>query len=139
MKKRKIALCGSMKVKDQIIALGEEITKRDFEALLPEECIAGKPKNEASRAHFKRIIEQADAILVVNATAHDTENYIGPNSFAEIAIAFYYNKPVFLWHDIYGINHNKFTLFDHAFNLRYKSLQDVIRRFPERHQTLIIN
>ena len=101
MKKRKIALCGSMKVKDQIIALGEEITKHDFEALLPEECIAGKPKNEASRAHFKRIIEQADAILVVNATTHDTENYIGPNSFAEIAIAFYYNKPVFLWHDVY--------------------------------------
>lgn len=101
MKKRKIALCGSMKVKDQIIALGEELTSRGYEVLLPEECIAGQPKIEASRAHFKRIIERADAILVVNATSHDTEDYIGPNTFAEIAFAFYYNKPIFLWHNLY--------------------------------------
>ena len=89
MKKTKIALCGSMKVKAQIIALGEELEKRGYEVLLPEECIKSLPK--------------ADAILVVNATAHDTENYIGPNSFAEIAFAFYFNKPIYLWHDIYEL------------------------------------
>ena len=101
MKKTKIALCGSMKVKAQIIALNEELEQRGYEALLPVECINSLPKVEASRAHFKRIIEQADRILVVNATAHDTKNYIGPNSFAEIAFAFYFHKQIYLWHDIY--------------------------------------
>ena len=103
MKKTKIVLCGSMKVKAQIIALSEELEQRGYEALLPVECINSLPKAEASRAHFKRIIEQADKILVVNATAHDTKNYIGPNSFAEIAFAFYFNKPIYLWHDIYEL------------------------------------
>ena len=77
--------------------------ERKKEVLLPEECIKSLPKAEASRAHFKRIIEQADKVLIVNATAHDTENYIGPNSFAEIAFAFYFNKPIYLWHDIYEL------------------------------------
>ncbi len=102
MKKYKIVFCGSMKIKDQIVALSEELTTRGYEVIIPAEIREDMTKSDASRRHFDRIIKDADAVFVVNATAHDTENYIGPNSFAEIAFAFYFKKPIFLWHDIYA-------------------------------------
>lgn len=101
MKKRTIVLCGSMKIKDQIVALSEELIARGYDAIVPAEIHDEMTKADASHRHFDRIIKDADAILVVNATAHDTEDYIGPNSFAEIAFAFHFNKPIYLWHDIY--------------------------------------
>lgn len=39
--------------------------------------------------------------MVVNATKNGIDNYIGPNSFAEIAFGFYFNKRVYLLNDIY--------------------------------------
>lgn len=61
-----------------------------------------EPKMIASRAHLNRILESdTDAILVVNEDKPNLPNYIGPNSFAEIAFGFYYHKKVFLLNDIY--------------------------------------
>lgn len=97
-----IVLCGSMKVKDRIIEISEELIKRGFKVLLPVECMEGKPKVIASRAHFDRIIHQeTDSILIVNNTKNGIENYIGPNSFAEAAFAFYHNKKIYLFNEIY--------------------------------------
>jgi len=62
----------------------------------------GLDKVIASRAHFNRIADpENDTIIVVNATKNGIENYIGPNSFAEIAFGFYFNKKVFLLNDVY--------------------------------------
>lgn len=97
-----IVLCGSMKVKESIIALGQELESIGYKVLLPEECIAGLPKEIASRAHINRIIDaNTDKVLIVNNRKGDIDNYIGPNSFAEIAFSFYYNKPIYLLNDIY--------------------------------------
>lgn len=102
MKKPKIVLCGSMKVKDEIIKIKDELEKRDYEVLLPIECMQGLPKEIASRAHFDRISNPNNKIvLIVNATKNGIENYIGPNSFAEIAFAFYFKKDIYLLNDIY--------------------------------------
>lgn len=99
---KKVVLCGSMKVVDKILEVKEELTKLGFEVLLPEECMQGLPKVIASRAHFDRIVdEKNEYILIVNATKNGIENYIGPNSFAEIAMAFYHNKKIFLLNDLY--------------------------------------
>ena len=95
-----IVLCGSMKVKDKILEVYETL-KTEYNVLLPKECMEGLPKEIASKAHFNRIINEADAILVVNSTKNNIENYIGPNSFCEIAFAFHFNKKVFLLNDLY--------------------------------------
>lgn len=104
MRKKKISivLCGSMKVKDKIIEISNELEKIGYNVLLPVECMQGLEKVIASRAHFDRISNPDNqAILIVNVTKNGIENYIGPNSFAEIAFGFYFNKKVFLLNDIY--------------------------------------
>lgn len=97
-----IVLCGSMKVKPEIIRVSEELEKMGFGVKLPKECMEGKPKEIASRAHFNRIMDKDnEVVLIVNATKNGIENYIGPNSFAEIAFAFMFNKKTYLLNDIY--------------------------------------
>lgn len=98
----KVVLCGSMKVKDKILEVGNILKDIGFDVLYPTECLEGKPKEIASRAHFNRICaEETDIVLIVNEKAHDKDNYIGPNSFAEIAFGFYFNKDVYLLNDYY--------------------------------------
>lgn len=99
---KNIVLCGSMKVKDEIIRVQELLKEKGYNVLLPVECMEGKPKVIASRAHFDRIVNSDNEyILIVNATKNGIENYIGPNSFAEIAFAFYHNKKTFVLNDFY--------------------------------------
>jgi len=59
-------------------------------------------KREVSMRHFSEIAK-ADtyAILVVNELKNGISNYIGANTFAEVAIAFYFGKKIFLLNDIY--------------------------------------
>lgn len=97
-----IVLCGSMKFKGNIISLKDELEALGHVVKLPIECINGEPKIMASRAHFNRIVdEETDAIVVVNQNKNDLKNYIGPNTFAEIAFAFFHNKKIFILNDIY--------------------------------------
>lgn len=99
---KNIVLCGSMKVKDRIIEVKNDLEELGFNVLLPIECMNGLPKNEASRKHFERIVDEDNTyVLVVNCEANGKENYIGPNTFAEIAFAFYYNKKIYLLNDYY--------------------------------------
>lgn len=99
---KSIVLCGSMKVLDKIYEVKEILESKGFNVILPKECIDGLPKVVASKAHFNRIIDpKNEIILVVNSTKNGIENYIGPNSFAEIAFAFYYLKKIYLLNDIY--------------------------------------
>ena len=103
MKKTKnIVLCGSMKVKDKIVDLSKELEEMGYNVLLPVECMQGLDKVIASRAHFDRIADpKNDTVLIVNATKNGIDNYIGPNSFAEISFGFYFKKNVYLLNDIY--------------------------------------
>ena len=99
---KNIVLCGSMKVKDKMLEIARDLQANDYNVLLPEECIQGKPKAVASRAHFDRIIDKNnEIILVVNEPKNGVDNYIGPNTFAEIAFAFRFNKKIYLLNDIY--------------------------------------
>lgn len=100
--KRNIVLCGSMKVKNDIFKTALILQSKGYDVLLPEECISGEEKSIASRKHFDRIVNPDNTIiLVVNATRNGIPNYIGANSFAEIAMAFYHNKKIYLLNDIY--------------------------------------
>lgn len=96
-----IILCGSMRVKKRIFEVKEILENNGFNVLLPEECIKGVNKTEASRAHFDRIIFNDADVLIVNEEKNGIKNYIGPNSLCEVAFSFYYNKKIFLLNDIY--------------------------------------
>lgn len=99
---KNIVLCGSMKVKNKILEIEHELKEKGYNVLLPKECMEGLPKEVASRAHFKRIIDKEnDTVLIVNATKNGISNYIGPNSFAEIAFAFFYNKNIYVLNEFY--------------------------------------
>lgn len=99
---RNIVLCGSMRVKDRIIEIANKLEAMGYNVLLPVECMQGVQKVIASRAHLNRVIDKDnEIILIVNETKNGIENYIGPNSFAEISFGFYYNKRVYLFNDIY--------------------------------------
>ena len=99
---KNIVLCGSMKVKDKIIERAKELEDMGYNVLLPVECMQGLDKLIASRAHLDRVIDpNNEIILVINETKNGIENYVGANSFAEIAFAFYYKKRVYLLNDIY--------------------------------------
>lgn len=64
---KNIVLCGSMSIKDKMLTIAETLKVHGYNILLPNECIEGKPKLEASRAHFNRIIDHnTNAILVIN-------------------------------------------------------------------------
>lgn len=97
-----VVLCGSMKVKDKILEVSDDLKKMGFNVLLPVECMRGEEKIIASRAHLDRICNpDNEIILIVNEVKNDKENYIGPNTFAEIAFGFYFHKRVYLLNDIY--------------------------------------
>lgn len=99
---KNIVLCGSMKVKEDILEVKQKLEKKGYNVLLPEECLKNLPKEIASRTHFSRIKDKNNEIvLIVNTTKNGIKNYIGPNSFAEIAFAFYFNKNIFLLNDYY--------------------------------------
>lgn len=102
MEKKIIVLCGSMKVKEDIIKIKEKLEKKNYKVFLPIECMQGLPKEIASRAHFKRIQDpKNEIVLIVNTTKNGIKNYIGPNSFAEIAFAFYFKKEIYVLNDYY--------------------------------------
>ena len=85
-----------------VLQLGEDIRNMGYEVIVPKEFLVEMGKKEASMLHFGEIAKpETDAILVVNEDKEDIQNYVGPNSFAEVALAFYFGKKVFLKNDIY--------------------------------------
>ena len=59
-------------------------------------------KRNLSMGHFAEVAhEDTRAIVVINEPKNGVANYIGANTFAEIALAFYFDKKIFLLHDIY--------------------------------------
>jgi hypothetical protein len=115
----KIALCGSLNFTEDMIRIKEQLEKKGHEVLLPpslrkfglknaddaEKLKSNRKKyiNEIkpvyTKEHFKNIMN-SDAILVLNKEKHGIENYIGGATFAEIMLAFHYNKKIFFFNPI---------------------------------------
>lgn len=111
----KIALCGSLNFTEEIMKIEKELASKGHKVLLPASIKKFSLKNSNGalksnrknylgikpsymKEHFNKIAD-SDAILVVNAEKNEIENYI-ENAFAEIMIAFHYNKKVFLLNPI---------------------------------------
>ena len=111
MSKPLVVLCGSMTHYRRMLALKAELEARGILVVAPADERELAQASVAERVRYKRRISESyfriirrravSAILVVNLPKHGRKNYIGPNSFAEIAIALNARKPIFLLRGIY--------------------------------------
>lgn len=106
----KIVISGSMSFYDDMQKYADILQKRGLEVVIPEEddwdSIPASEimeyKKQVSIKHFDEIASQStDAILVLNQRKKDIDNYIGANTFAEIAIAFYFKKKIYILNGYY--------------------------------------
>ena len=107
---KNIVLCGSMAFIGKMKECAKSLSENGFVPIVPDEDIGGligeSEKNEykrkVSRIHFDKIADRNTyAILVVNERKNDKDNYIGANTFAEIALAFYFGKKIYILNDLY--------------------------------------
>lgn len=102
----KICVCCSLSFTDEVLALAEKLETLGHELLLPNgminrvteqedfDPVKTKAATDAVRKHIDKIRE-ADAVLVCNYDKKDIKNYIGANTFIEIAAAHYMHKPIY--------------------------------------------
>ena len=111
----KIALCGSLNFGEKAFnEVKERLVSMNHEVLLPASIEKFGPKIDEIknnkklylsiapdfiRKHFNKVAD-SDAILVINMERHGIKNYIGGNTFAEMMVAFYLNKKIFLLNPI---------------------------------------
>ena len=121
----KITICGSIAFIDQMLATQKKLEELGHEVKIPPYQImddngklipakeyyamrkqasddAGwiwERKGEAIKNHFDKVI-WSDAILVLNYDKNSIANYIGPNTFLEIGLAFHARKKIFLLNPI---------------------------------------
>jgi hypothetical protein len=70
-----------------------------MEDLTLEEYQAAKCR--AAREHLQKVMDpRTFAVLAVNADKHGIRHYMGPNTFAEVAVAFALGKHIYLLQDI---------------------------------------
>ena len=103
-----IAICGSIKFFDQMLEVKNQLEQMGHNILIPvrAEGVDYWSENNAGRIEAKKKfkfisehmdnIEKSDAILVVNLTKGDIENYIGANTFLEIGFAHHRGKKIYL-------------------------------------------
>ncbi len=111
----KIIICGSMtaakemvEMEKDLVALGHEITlpkftheyaKMNSQEDMHSESVKNKMDHDLIRDNFEEI-RQGDAVLVINDNRKGIENYIGGNSFLEMAFAHVLHKEIFLLNPI---------------------------------------
>ncbi len=102
-----ITICGSMKFITEIKQLRIKLEEAGFKVLSPHdhESDSGYSQlNEQERADRKNFfidehidkIKCSDATLVANYTKNDVGNYIGANTFMEMAFAYILGKKIFI-------------------------------------------
>jgi hypothetical protein len=110
---RRLVLCGSMSAYAEIVRTATKLQGWDIPCVLPEpedDRHAGMSaaafeefKRRASRNYLNQIRRpETGAILVVNIAKQGIPDYIGANTFAEIAMAFQARKRIFVLHDLHG-------------------------------------
>jgi hypothetical protein len=128
----KITICGSIAFFDQMLAVQKELEKNGHEVKLPplkikddngnsisvtdyynlrkaetdDQSWIWQRKKEAIKTHFDKIY-WSDAILVLNYDKKGIPNYIGGNTLMEMGVAFYLNKPIYLFQPLPEISYKE--------------------------------
>lgn len=111
-KVQRIVICGSMSFYSDMVTYARMLRNERVITVIPEsddpfietcsEEAFQEVKLNASMRHIRKIRdhEKTFGILVVNRDKHGIANYIGPNTFAEIAIALAHYKKIYLLQDM---------------------------------------
>lgn len=116
-----ISICASIQFTEKIKDIAEFLRSQGYEVIIPdgaERIISGeitmdqfmknaesgegsaqKIKHDVLKGYFKKI-GNSDAILVLNFTKKNIENYIGGNTFLEMGFAYVQNKKIFLYNTV---------------------------------------
>lgn len=116
--KKRIVICGSMSSYGQMLELQNELSSNNVSSIIPsndDDKVLSLTqlqfeiyKRKISFRYLKKIRHPSTwAILIVNPKKYDIKNYIGPNTFAEIAIAFAQRKKIYLINDIPTVYHDE--------------------------------
>lgn len=117
----KIALCTSLDFTNEAKEIAKKLTEKGHDVIIPvtsemilnnkvslEQIKKEKESGEIYKRMIKwnsikrycKIIEKADAILVLNFDKRGIKNYIGGNVFLEMGFAHIINKKIFLLNDV---------------------------------------
>lgn len=107
----KIAICCSISSAKKAMEIKDDLEKMGHDVILPynihlyadgtlqtetrEESTQNKAKDDLIRQFYNEI-KNSDALLALNISKNNVENYIGPNTFLEIGFAHVLNKKIFL-------------------------------------------
>jgi len=106
-----ITICGSMKFFTEIEQLKKELENLGFKVFTPSEEGTGTDYSKLSKQeqadmkqdfidrHIDKI-RKSDAILLANYTKNEVKDYIGANTFLEMAFAYILNKSIFILNSI---------------------------------------
>lgn len=112
VKKNKIVICGSMMFFEEMVNCQKQLKELGIESIIPKEESESVSlyddkqfiefKKKVSRTYLKKIRDKDTAgVLIYNAKKKGIENYIGANTLVELAMAFMWNRKIFLFNDIY--------------------------------------
>ncbi len=109
---RRVVLCGSLSFYHMLIEVSNKLLGHHIYSIPPsppettnESLVSfSEQRRLEAYAHLKRIRDpRTQSILVVNPKKHGIDNYIGPSTFAEIAVAFAQSKPIYVLFDFPSI------------------------------------
>ena len=110
----KIGIIGSMQFTDKMIEVREQLRGLGHDAFLTDlhKAMVGKTADEIEKIKlyqknnmdairaFWRMMQGADAVLVLNLDKNGIKNYVGGNTLMEIGFAHVLNQKVFLMNPI---------------------------------------
>lgn len=103
----KICICCSLSFGDEVREIVRELEEMGHKVLLPNgvihrlneqpdfDPVKAKLETDPCHKHTDKIRE-ADVVLMCNYTKNGIENYIGANSFAELFVAYYFDKQIYM-------------------------------------------
>jgi hypothetical protein len=105
--KRRIVICGSMSFYGTMVEIQGSLKRKGVISLVPPDdkdlqlsissVLSDSFKKAASMQHIIKIRDpRTFGVLIVNPEKHSIPDYIGANSFAEIAIAFAHHKRIYI-------------------------------------------
>jgi hypothetical protein len=110
----RIGIIGSMRFTDKMVEVRDKLNAMGHDAFLttlhvpmlsksPEEIEQIKKDLEANAdpiREFWKMMQGADAVLVLNFDKDDIKNYVGGNTLMEIGFAHVLDQKIFLWNPI---------------------------------------
>lgn len=110
----RIGICGSMQFTEKMLEVRDQLKELGHDAFVTElhQPFIGKSDEEKEKIKIDQknnqdairemwhLMQDADAVLVLNLDKHGLKHYIGGNTFLEMGFAHVLNQKIFLYNPI---------------------------------------